>query len=216
MGKGEKGLMTSEGEDFSKNVFINCPFDQNYAKLLEAILFTIIYLGYNPRIASERSDSGEARFNKIHELISNSKFSIHDISRMKASRKAEYFRLNMTFELGVDIGCRLFGGGKFKEKKCIIFEKEKYSYQKALSDLSGFDVKDHNDKPEEVVKKLRNWFVENDNIKADSGTTIWYKFNEFMPDFVIKRKKEGYEEDDLRLMPVSEFKCFILEWLKNE
>ena len=208
--------MTSEGEDFSKNVFINCPFDQNYAKLLEAILFTIIYLGYNPRIASERSDSGEARFNKIHELISNSKFSIHDISRMKASRKAEYFRLNMTFELGVDIGCRLFGGGKFKEKKCIIFEKEKYSYQKALSDLSGFDVKDHNDKPEEVVRKLRNWFVENDNIKADSGTTIWYKFNEFMPDFVIKRKKEGYEEDDLRLMPVSEFKCFILEWLKNE
>jgi hypothetical protein len=207
--------MTSEGEDFSKNVFINCPFDPNYAKILEAILFTVIYLGYNPRIASERSDSGEARFNKIQELISNSQFSIHDISRMKASRKAEYFRLNMPFELGVDIGCRLYGGDKFKEKKCIIFEKEKYSYQKALSDLSGFDVKDHNDKPEEVVKKLRNWFVENDNIKADSGTTIWYKFNEFMPDFVIKRKKEGYEEDDLRMMPVSEFKRFIREWLNN-
>jgi len=96
-----------------------------------------------------------------------------------------------------------------------IFEKDKYSYQKALSDLSGFDVKDHNDKPEEIVRKLRNWFVENDNVMADSGTKIWYNFNEFMPDFIIKRRKEGYGEDDLQIMPVSEFKHFIHEWLDN-
>ena len=57
--------MTSDGEDFSRNVFINCPFDAKYSKLLRPILFTIIYLGYNPRIASERSDSGEARFSII-------------------------------------------------------------------------------------------------------------------------------------------------------
>jgi len=90
--------MTSDDEDFLKNVFINCPFDSQYTKLLRPILFTVIYLGYNPRIASERSDSGEARFTKIRELISESKFSIHDISRLKAVKKLEYYRLNMPFE----------------------------------------------------------------------------------------------------------------------
>src|SRR6266404_2208861 len=30
---------------FSKNVFINCPFDSEYNSLLRPILFTIIYLG---------------------------------------------------------------------------------------------------------------------------------------------------------------------------
>ena len=78
--------MTSDDEDFSKNVFINCSFDSKYTKLLRPILFTIIYLGYNPRIASERSDSGEARFTKICKLVSESKFSIHEISRLRASK----------------------------------------------------------------------------------------------------------------------------------
>jgi len=30
-------------EDFDKNVFINCPFDQEYLSLLRPLLFTILY-----------------------------------------------------------------------------------------------------------------------------------------------------------------------------
>ena len=208
--------MTSDGEDFSRNVFINCPFDAKYSKLLRPILFTIIYLGYNPRIASERSDSGEARFSKICELISGSKFSIHDISRLKASKRLEYYRLNMPFELGVDIGCRLFGNDKVKGKRCIIFEKEKYSYQKALSDLSGFDIKAHNNKPRKIVEELRHWFVENDAIMADSVTIIWDNFNLFMTDFELAATAKGYEQKDIQKMGVLEFIYFIKEWLSNK
>ena len=50
----------NSNNDFSKNVFINCPFDEQYIPLLRSILFTIVYLGFTPRIASERFDSGEA------------------------------------------------------------------------------------------------------------------------------------------------------------
>jgi len=207
--------MTSGGEDYSKNVFINCPFDSKYKKLLRPILFTIIYLGYNPRIASERSDSGEARFAKICEIISASKFSIHDISRLKASKKSEYYRLNMPFELGVDTGCRFFGNNKFKEKRCIIFEKERYSYQKALSDLSGFDIKAHNNSPRKVIEELRHWFVENDRITADSATVIWDNFNLFMTDFELTTTTKGYEKKDIQNMPDNEFVHFIKEWLSS-
>lgn len=206
--------MTSD-EDFSKNVFINCPFDSKYSKLLRPILFTIIYLGYIPHIASERSDSGEVRFNKICKLISESRFSIHDISRLKASKKLEYFRLNMPFELGIDIGCRLFGNDKVKGKRCIIFEKERYSYQKALSDLSGFDIKAHNDKPRKIVEELRHWFVENDAIVAESATIIWDNFNLFMTDFELTATTKGYEQKDIKKMGVPEFVYFIKKWLGN-
>jgi len=199
--------------DFSKNVFINCPFDDQYIPLLKSILFTIIYLGFTPRIALERFDSGEARINKIIDLIKASKFSIHDLSRIKSSKKSEYFRLNMSFELGVDIGCRIFKDGQAKDKKCLILEKERYRYQKALSDLSNSDIKSHDNEPEEVIRQIRDWFVVNELERADSGTIIWDSFNRFMADFYLKREKEGFREKDIQRMPIPEFIRFINEWI---
>jgi len=198
---------------FSKNVFINCPFDEHYIPLLKSILFTIIYLGFTPRIALERSDSGEARINKIIDLIKASKFSIHDLSRMKASKKSEFFRLNMSFELGVDIGCRIFKDGQTKNKKCLILEKEKYRYQIALSDLSNSDIKSHNNEPEEVIRQIRDWFVVNELERADSSTIIWDSFNKFMADFYLKREEEGFRKKDIQRMPIPEFISFINEWI---
>lgn len=200
-------------KDFSKSVFINCPFDDQYIPLLRSILFVIIYLGFTPRIALERFDSGEARINKIIDLIKASKFSIHDLSRIKSSEKSEYFRLNMSFELGVDIGCRIFKDGQAKDKKCLILEKEKYRYQRALSDLSNSDIKNHNNEPEEVIRQIRDWFVVNELERADSGTIIWESFNEFMADFYLRRKDEGFREKDILRMPISEFMSFTNEWI---
>jgi len=133
--------------DYEKNVFINCPFDDEYLSLLRPILFTIIYLGFIPRISLESFDSGKPRFNKICELIEQSKYSIHDLSRIKARKKGEYFRLNMPFELGLDIGCRIFQKEKYSDKKHLILEKEKYRYQAAISDLSNSDIKSHKNDP---------------------------------------------------------------------
>lgn len=62
--------------DFGRHVFINCPFDPDYAPLLQAILFSVVYLGFLPRIASENSDSAQVRLQKISWLIENSKYSI--------------------------------------------------------------------------------------------------------------------------------------------
>ena len=60
---------------FERSVFINCPFDQDYLSLLRPLLFTITALGFRPRIASERSDSGEMRLDKIVGLIRSARFS---------------------------------------------------------------------------------------------------------------------------------------------
>jgi hypothetical protein len=197
----------------SKNVFINCPFDPAYVPLFRPLLFTILYLGYEPRIASERSDSGEVRFQKICDLIEISKISIHDLSRLQSSGTDEFYRLNMPFELGLDIGCRRYQAGQASQKRCLILEKEKYRYMYALSDIAGFDIKNHNNEPEDIVRQIRNWFVENESVVAASATRIWENFNEFMAFFFQQRKVEGYQNKDLEMMPVPEFILFIKKWL---
>jgi len=208
--------MPSQSEEtFEKNVFINCPFDEAYYEILRPILCTIIYLGCNPRIASERSDSGEPRISKICELINKSKFSIHDLSRLKSKKKNEFYRLNMPFELGIEYGCRHFATDHLSGKKCLILEKEEHDFKKALSDLSGVDIKSHSNDPPKAVIAVRNWFVDTVGlIRVDSPTVIWYKFTDFADDFYTRRKDEGFTDEDLNMMPVTEYIDFIKEWIR--
>ena len=56
----------------------------------------------------------------------------------------------MPFELGVDYGSRRFASNHLKNKKFLILERKPHDYKKALSDLSGVDIKNHGDKPPEV------------------------------------------------------------------
>jgi hypothetical protein len=204
--------MNSSDPDFSRNVFINCPFDPEHIPLLRPLLFTVLFLNYNPRIASERFDSGEARINKICELIKCSRYSIHDISRIRSKKRGEYYRLNMPFELGIDIGCRL-GEGILQSKTCLILEKEKYRYQRALSDLSNSDIKSHNNDPETLVLQVRNWFAGLGLENAPGATRIWERFNKFMTDFREAREADGFRDWDLESMPVPEYINFIKQWI---
>jgi hypothetical protein len=66
-------------------------------------------------------------------LIQQSKVGIHDLSRIESADKEELYRLNMAFELGIDLGCRLFAEGEAKSKRLLVLEKERGRYQKALS-----------------------------------------------------------------------------------
>ena len=58
------------------------------------------YLGFRPKIALEELDSGAPRIGKIIDLIRTSRYAIHDLSRLQARRRGEFYRLNMPLELG--------------------------------------------------------------------------------------------------------------------
>jgi hypothetical protein len=202
--------------EFHKNVFINCPFDDEYRLLLRALLFTVACLGFNPKIALESSDSGEIRLSKICTLIRDSKYSIHDLSRLQSKSADEFYRLNMPFELGIDYGCRQYSSNHLREKRCLILERERFNFMKAISDLSGVDIKNHKNEPAHLVREVRNWFVETVGVRGiASPTVLWYRFNGFMLDFHDKRKAEGFSDEDLDMMPVPEFITFIQEWVRE-
>jgi hypothetical protein len=101
---------------FESNVFINCPFDNDYKLLLRPLLFTVLYLGYKPRLSQTQSSS-DIRINQIKSFIRDSKFGIHDLSRCKPLKVGYLPRFNMPYELGLDIGCLEFGSRNLKQRK---------------------------------------------------------------------------------------------------
>jgi hypothetical protein len=205
------------GNGYPANVFVNCPFDEAYLPLLRPLLFTIVYLGFSPRIASETFDSGENRLAKICRLIHQSRFSIHDLSRLQAAKAREYFRLNMPFELGIDYAVRHFGSEEFRDKKCLILERNTHELKRALSDMAGVDVKSHRNEPDEVVRAVRDWFVEALNLKAvPTGTIVWWDFNKFTSAFYEKMLAAGSPRADIDTMPVPEYIGHIREWIVTE
>jgi hypothetical protein len=201
-----------QGDLGNNQVFINCPFDESYRVLLRPLLFTITYLGFTPRIASEYLNSAENRITKICGLIKSSTFSIHDLSRCKSAKRDEFFRMNMPFEFGIDYGYYFFNSN---DKKMLVLEGNNYDYQKTLSDLSGVDVKCHNKKPEDIVRCIRDWTIEANILKAaDSSTRIWYRFTEFASVFYDQRIAAGFSDQDLNDMPTPEYIKAIDAWMK--
>lgn len=200
-------------QDFERNVFINCPFDHEYVPLLRPLLFTILDLGFTPRIATERSDSSENRLDKIAALIRASRNSIHDISRPTATAAGEFARFNLPFELGVDHGAQLFGGTRFRTKRVLILDTEPYDYRRALSDISGVDIKHHRSSPTLLVRVVRDWFLETAGVKdAPSPTVLWYRFTDFASAFYDERKDAGFSDEELNFMPVIEYIEAIRRW----
>jgi hypothetical protein len=197
---------------FERSVFINCPFDDAYKPQLRAILFCIYYLGLEPRIAIERLDGAEPRIEKIIELIEASKFGIHDLSRIRAERAGDLFRLNMPLELGLDIGCKRFKGSPWSEKRCLILETERYRYQAAISDLSNSDIEAHGDDPTEVLTIVRNWLNTECKLDAEGPSFIWGRFTDFIAETDDVLVARGYSRRDIDRLPMVEWMRQMAAW----
>jgi len=199
---------------FESNVFINCPFDKFYVPLLQPLLFTVLYLDLNP-LVSETKSSGQIRVEQIKKLIFNSKYSIHDISRSEALKENDLPRFNMPFEMGLDLGCQSFGKKKLNFKKSLVLEKTRYHYQKIISDIAGQDIENHNDNPEELVRKVRNWFAAVLNNHQPSPTLIWDAYNEFLDQTNMRLKEEAFSKDDIESLPVSNLILLAKQWIAS-
>lgn len=177
------------------------------------MLFTILYLGLEPRIALERADSGELRLTKIVDLIKSSKYSIHDLSRSEAAKAGEPYRLNMPFELGVDYGCRLFGKPKQREKLTLILEGKPHASKVAISDLAGVDVECHHFEPYLIFHVVRNWLKSVCLPTAAGPAHIEAEFTTFMTETYEDLTAKGFSKSDIEALPVGELMEIMRRWL---
>lgn len=199
---------------FESNVFINCPFDRFYLPLLQPLLFTVLYIDLIPLVSETRS-SGTVRVQQIKKLIAQSKYSIHDISRSEPLEGKSLPRFNMPFEMGLDLGCQAYGKGKLAFKKSLVLEKTKYHYLRVISDIGGQDIEHHNDNPEELVRKVRNWFATVLNMHQPGPALIWESYNDFFAQMSEQLRQESFSQEDIESLPVSNFLILAKRWIAS-
>ena len=195
---------------YQKNVFINCPFDRSYRPIFDALVFAVHDAGYIARSAQEVRDTGEVRIEKVLRLVRESKFGIHDISRTTLDRATRLPRFNMPLELGLFLGAREFGDRRQREKVTLVLEREKYSYLKFCSDISGQDPEAHNGEPSEAVTIVRNWLRTHSGFGMPSAEQMLRRFTRFRRQLPAMCRR-------LRLNPNSlifvDYAALVSEWL---
>ena len=201
----------SKSSKYSQNVFINCPIDDQYNPLFQAIVFTIHRLGLRPRCSREVYDSGGSRLEKIMDIMADCKYGIHDISRTQSTGNLP--RFNMPLELGIDLGFRRAGGSVYQSKRHLIMDTAKYRYMKFISDLNGRDPIAHRNQQKRVVINVRNWLTTEAGLnRQPSGKIVFREFRIFKARLPKICRVSGTHADD---MPFSEYSWIVADFLKN-
>lgn len=186
--------MAKTPTNFERDVFINCPFDKTYTPFFNAIVFTVHDIGFRPRCALEASNAGQFRLEKIMDIISECKYSIHDLSLTMLDPKTRLPRFNMPFELGLDLGCRRFGNSIQREKISLVLDIDEHRYEKFISDVKGQDIVTRGRTVPEVIEVVRDWLrneLDPRVVIIPSGENIYVRYTTFqkaLPSICAKLK----------------------------
>ena len=151
-------------------VFLNIPYDEQFAGLYVAYVVGLYQLDLVPHMASE-IPGGRRRLDRILSLIKNCRYSIHDLSRVEVSVTAAAVpRFNMPLELGIAIA---WESVKPKAHTWSVWESERYRLQRSTSDLNGSDPYIHEGRAEGVLRELRNAFWTEDAPSVDRMMEVY-------------------------------------------
>jgi hypothetical protein len=197
---------------YSRSVFINCPFTDDYAPIFRGLVFAVVDCGFVPRSALAIVDGGEIRLQKIERLIEESKFGIHDLSNMSLDPNSNLPRFNMPFELGIFLGAKRFGSPAQKKKRCLILDSAPYRYQQALSDIAGQDIKSHQGDPVEAIRCVRAFLrAASDRDDLPGAQHIIGRYQKYETDLPAICKPLRLDPDDLDF---NDLWATVAEWEK--
>src|SRR5690349_21502287 len=200
-----------KNEQYNANVFINYPFDNDYKQLFNAIVFVIFDCGFVPRCALEEDDGSQIRVQKIFGIIAQCRLGIHDLSRVEISKSTRLPRFNMPLELGIFLGAKHFGIPGQKKKSCLIFDSEKFRYQKFISDIAGQDIKAHINNERILIKMVRDWLTAYSKQSIPSGSIIWKRYQVFNNDLPLLCKELRLNRKELIF---NDYVLLVSRWLK--
>lgn len=201
--------------NFERNVFINCPFDDPYAPLFNSIVFAVHDVGFRARCALEASNAGQIRLNKIMDIISSCKYSIHDLSRTEIDTDTKLPRFNMPLELGLDLGCRRFGTPFQKTKVSLVMDTEQHRYERFISDIKGQDIYAHGGSVERAIDVVRDWLrneLDPRVVIIPSGENIYERYLAFQGALPSLCAKLSW---NVKKLPFADFSWSVALWIEE-
>ena len=196
---------------YEDSVFLNVPFDKKYTPLFDALVFAIHDCGFIARAALEVDDSGEARVLKILDIVEQSKYGIHDISRAGIDRKTGLARFNMPLELGFFLGAKRYGTPKQRQKRCLVLDRERYRYRNFCSDIAGQDVRAHNDQPRDAIRAVRDWLsTHRTAVQMPGGKAIFDRYERFRAQLGVQAADVHLAVDELTF---GDYTKLVVGWL---
>ncbi len=204
--------------NYGNNVFINCPLDDIYKPLFDALVFAIHDAGFIARCAIEVLDSGPTRLTKILKIIEECKYGIHDISRVELNADTDLPRFNMPFECGLFWGSFHFGENIHKDKKILVMDNKRNQYHASMSDISGQDIQIHENDAKTLISKVRSWLNNRpDQIKIPGGTAIWEHYQQFKSELQMIVENANITQDELNKPEYfPDYIAFVAEWLRHK
>lgn len=200
------------GAAYEDSVFLNVPFDRKYKRLFDALAFVVLDCGFTPRSALEVEDSGQARVDKILDIIEQSKFGIHDISRAGLDYNTGLARFNMPLELGLFLGAKRYGSARDRQKRCLVLDRDRYRYRTFCSDISGQDIRAHNDEPREAVRAVRDWLSSHRaGVQIPGGKAIFQRYASFQAQLPTQAAAARLEPRELTF---GDYTKLIEGWLR--
>jgi hypothetical protein len=86
----------------------------------------------------------------------------------------------MPFELGLFLGCKMFGKNTHSGKSCLILEYKQHQYDRFFSDISGQDIRAHGNSPKAASEFVRNFLSEKtERLSIPSPSIIWGRYVKF-------------------------------------
>jgi hypothetical protein len=140
-----------------RSVFINCPFDAEYGRTFDAIVFSVACCGFIPRSALESGDIAVPRMERIIRAVYSSYYSIHDLSRCRGEGDERLARFNMPLELGIAMARRF--ETKSRKHDWFVLVPEGHLYAGFISDLAGFDPGRYDGDAKSVVPPVVSWLA---------------------------------------------------------
>lgn len=192
------------------DVFINCPFDDDYAATFHALIFTIYACGFRPRSAREVDDGAQTRIDKLFRIIEQCRYGIHDLSRTEVDAQYGLPRFNMPLELGLFLGAKQYGNEAQQDKRVLILDVEQYRYQRFISDLAGMDIHEHRGEPVRAVRETRNWLANVSRRKLESADRIARLYETFTADLPAIAASLDFDHDSI---PYVDFERIVIGWL---
>jgi hypothetical protein len=192
------------------DVFINCPFDPEYAPTFQALIFTVYACSFRPRSARELDDAGQTRIEKLYKLIDECRYGIHDLSRTELDKQFGLPRFNMPLELGIFLGAKRYGSAVQKAKRVLLLDLEQYRYQRFVSDLAGMDIHEHGGDPIRAARETRDWLANVSRRALPSADRIARLYKTFLIDLPALAAQLEFDPADI---PYVDFERIVVGWL---